>query len=223
MRPCEQEAKIDAYLLGKLSQAESEAFEEHYFNCPTCFQKTFARNELVDVIKYKGARIFAPEEEARAARRPVVETPKVSLWERITDFLTPRPWVAVAAAAAILLVVVVGIIPRSNPSAPIFTAIEDATVRGAAVEVVAPAGTLAQAPTELAWKAFSGAAEYGVSVFRGAEIVWSATTKDVRQALPKSLVRDLAAGAAFTWQVKAYAADGTMLGASARAEFRVAR
>jgi anti-sigma factor RsiW len=221
MIACSHEGKIDAYLMGKLSQAESDAFEDHYFNCPSCFQKTFARNELVDVIKYKGASIFAPEEEER---RPVAETPKIPIWDRITAFLTPRPWVAVAAAA-ILLVVIVGVVPRSNPSAPVFTAVEDMTVRGAAVETLSPAGEQAQAPAVLAWKAIAGAAEYRVSVFKGSELVWSATAAgaDVRIALPESLVKGLSAGPAYAWQVKAYSAQGTLVSASARTEFTIAR
>ena len=220
MKSCEQEGKIDAYLLRKLSQAESDAFEDHYFNCPACFQKTYARNELVDVIKYKGASIFAPEEEAR---RPVVETPKVPVWDRIMAFLTPRPWVAVAAAAAVLLVVIVGVVPRSNPSAPVFSAIEDTTVRGASIETIDPAGAQAQAPAAFTWKAAAGASEYGVSLFKGSELVWSGTARDVRIALPESVVKGLEAGAAYAWQVKAYSAQGTMLSASARVEFTIAR
>ena len=220
MTSCRQEEKIDAYLMGKLPKAEAEAFEDHYFNCPACFQKTFARNELVDVIKYKGASIFAPEEEAR---RPVVETPKVALWDRITAFLAPRPWMAVAAAAAVLLVVVVGVIPRSHPSSPVFTAVVDTTVRGAALEAIAPAGAQTQAPAFLSWKGIDGVAEYAVSLFKGSELVWSATSAEARAVLPESVAKELAAGEAYAWQVKAYSPQGTMLSASARTEFTIAR
>jgi len=221
MTSCLQEGKIDAYLMGKLSQAESDAFEDHYFNCPSCFQKTYARNELVDVIKYRGASIFAPEEE----RAPAVETAKVPIWKKITAFLSPRPWVAVAAAAAVLLVVIVGVVPRSNPSAPVFSAIEDATVRGASIETIAPAGAQAKAPAGFSWKAVAGAAEYGVSLFKGSELIWSATTAgaDVRIALPDGLAKGFETGAVYAWQVKAYSAQGTMLSASARTEFTIAR
>lgn len=219
MTSCPQEGKIDAYLLRKLGQAESDAFEDHYFNCPSCFQKTYARNELVDVIKYRGASIFAPEEE----RKPAIETPKVPTWDRIMAFLTPRPWVAVAAAAAILLVVIVGVVPRSNPSAPVFSAIEDATVRGASIETIAPAGTLAMAPAGFSWKSVAGAAEYGVGLFKGSELVWSATVQDARIVAPDSLVKGLETGAAYSWQVKAYSAQGMMLSASGRTEFTIAR
>jgi hypothetical protein len=220
MTPCRQEEKIDAYLMGKLSKMESEAFEDHYFNCPACFQKTYARNELVDVIKYKGASIFAPEEEAR---RPVVETPKVSVWDRIAAFLAPRPWVPVAAAAAVLLVVIFGVVPRSNPSSPVFTAVEDMTVRGTSIETIAPAGAQTQAPAFLSWKGIAGAAEYGVSLLKGSELVWTATSAEARIVLPESVAKELSAGEAYAWQVKAYSAQGTMLSASARTEFTIAR
>ena len=172
------------------------------------------------MIKYKGASIFAPEEETR---RPVVETPRVPVWDRITAFLAPRPWVAVAAAAAVLLVVIVGVIPRSNPSSPVFTAVEDMTVRGAAIETIAPAGAQTQAPAFLSWKGIEGAAEYGVSLFKGSELVWTATSAEARIVLPGSVAKELSAGEAYAWQVKAYSAQGTMLSASTRTEFTIAR
>ncbi len=223
MKPCEQERKIDAYLMGKLNKADSDAFEDHYFNCPTCFQKTYARNELVDVIKYKGAQIFAPEEEARASRPRVVESPGVPVWEKLAAFFAPRPWVAVAAAAAILTIVIVGVVPRSNPSAPVFTAIEDTTVRGASVEAISPVGALDKAPAGLSWRAVGGAAEYGISVYKGSELIWSATSREAQIGLPESVVKGFAAGADYAWQVKAYSAQGTMLSASARTGFTITR
>ncbi len=223
MKPCEQEGKIDAYLMGKLSQADSDAFEDHYFNCPACFQKTYARNELVDVIKHKGARIFAPEEEAREARRRAAESPKVPVWNKIAAFLSPRPWVAVAAAAAVLGVVILGVVPRSNPSAPVFSAVEDATVRGASVETISPAGALSKAPAAFSWQAAAGAAEYGISLFKGSELIWSASVREARAALPADAALGLEPGVAYAWQVKAYSAEGTLLAASARTEFSIAR
>jgi hypothetical protein len=218
MKPCEHEAKIDPYLLGRLGESETAAFEEHYFNCPSCFQKTFARNELVDVLRYKGASIFAPEEGERPD-----EVERIPLRNRIAAILAPRPWMAVAAAAALLLVVIVGVVPRSKPGGPAFTGVEDMTVRGAAISSMTPAGGLSRAPAVLAWRGVAGAAEYAVSLFKGADLAWSATTAAERIELPAGIRDGLAAGTAYAWQVKAYSVQGTMLGASARTEFTIAK
>jgi len=216
MTKCPYQSKIDPYLLGKLGEAESAAFEDHYFNCPPCFQETFARNELVDVIRDRGAILFPAEAEPRPVRRETA-------WDRWKSILTPRPWAAVAAAAALILVVFVGVIPRSTPVGAGFSPIDDATVRGASVEAVSPAGVLARAPESFSWKGVAGAAEYAVTLFRGADIVWTAASADIRIAPPEQVRAGLESGTAYVWQVKAYSAQGTLLASSARTAFTIAR
>ena len=39
MKTCHYEGLIDRYLLGKLGEKEAGEFEEHYFNCASCFAK----------------------------------------------------------------------------------------------------------------------------------------------------------------------------------------
>jgi hypothetical protein len=218
MTTCPQEAKIDPYLKGKLSEAESAAFEEHYFNCPSCFQKTYARNELVDVIQHRGVSIFAPDYEIRRA-----SPSKAPVWDKVAATLSPRPWAVAVAAAAVLVAVIVGVAPRSSPALPGFTAVDDMTVRGSSVEAIAPAGSLEQAPALLAWKAVSGAAEYTVSLFRGSNLLWTANASDVRIPLPETLRSELTPGTGYAWQVKAYSVQGTLISSSPRTEFTIVR
>lgn len=55
-----QEEILDGYLLGKLSEEDRDAFEEHYFGCATCFDALqtvrAARDELARVGTYPDVR-----------------------------------------------------------------------------------------------------------------------------------------------------------------------
>lgn len=55
----DREQAIDDYLSGSLSAKETEAFEEHFFNCDECFQDLKLREEIVDIIKEEGEIVFA--------------------------------------------------------------------------------------------------------------------------------------------------------------------
>ena len=73
MSECNFKSLIDEYLLNKLSEEDKAQFEEHYFNCPSCFQAVTERNDMINSIKWKGDEIFADliaEEQTR----------KVSVW-----------------------------------------------------------------------------------------------------------------------------------------------
>jgi hypothetical protein len=216
MRKCPHEVKIDPYLAGKLSETESVQFEDHYFNCPACFQKTYERNELMTFIQREGNSIFAPVPAPKPAPA------KVSLWDRLTALLTPKQWVTAAVTAALLLVVVLGVAPRLHRTAPAFTFNGDATVRGEAVAIVSPSGDIASAPATFSWKAVRGAAEYTVALAAGTETLWTATTAETTVVLPDSVKAKLAAGTTYGWQVKAYAPQGTLLATSAQTTFKIA-
>lgn len=48
-------AYIDDYLLGKLSPAQMEAMELHYFNCEICLREMQLREKLIDHLRRPGA------------------------------------------------------------------------------------------------------------------------------------------------------------------------
>jgi len=212
VRKCPDDEKIDSYLRRKLSEADAAQFEEHYFNCPSCFQKTSERNKLMDVIKHQGAYIFAPT----AARKP---EPKISFGEKIAAFLTPRQWVAAAVTAALLLVVVLGVVPRFKSQGPNFVFTGDETVRGESLAVLSPVGEVQAVPASLAWTALNSAAEYQVSL-SGPETLWTKTTTETTIALPEEVKNKMKAGS-YVWQVKAYSAQGALLAASPKIEFKI--
>lgn len=212
MKKCSYEEDIDAYLRGKLSESESAKFEEHYFNCPSCFEKTQERNELMEVMKHRGAFLLAPE----SGRQP---EPKIAFGKKVAAFLTPRQWAAAAVAAALLVFVVWGIVPRLKDRGPEFVFTGDETVRGESLVLLAPLGSVKDAPAYFEWKALD-AAEYQITLF-GLETPWTETTSETRIALPDDVRNKLEAGRPYSWQVKAYSPQGILLAPSAKAPFTI--
>ena len=44
MTDCKFEELIDEYLLNKISEDKRQEFEQHYFDCPACFQEMVERD-----------------------------------------------------------------------------------------------------------------------------------------------------------------------------------
>jgi hypothetical protein len=106
----------DRYLLGELSDAQADAFEEHYFDCAECTDDLRAGMQLLSggrMLTHEGA--LAPEALApEAAPAPVV---------RIAD-RRRRAWLPAAIAAALALAVTAPIIVKQqrDAHAPVFEA-----------------------------------------------------------------------------------------------------
>jgi hypothetical protein len=211
MKKCKYEETIDLYLLNKLSENEKWKFEDHYFNCPSCFQKTVERNILIEAVKTKGADIFAPEAAPQLAER-------VPWTEKVTSFLTPRQWVTAAVSAALILAVVLAVVPRFKQAPPEFIFTGDQTVRGASIDAVTPAGGLSTAPTYFEWKPLGENVEYRVTLSNH-KVMWTGTTQETKITLPEEFRSKLKAGELYTWQVKAYSQKGTLLAVSRTAQF----
>jgi hypothetical protein len=214
MKKCEHEETIDLYLLNKLSENEKWKFEDHYFNCPSCFQKTVERHALIETVKNQGAYIFPPE-----AAHQVTE--RVPWAEKVLSFLTPRQWVAAAVSAALILVVVLAVVPRSNQNAPQFVFTGDETVRGASIDAISPAGDLSFAPASIEWKALGEDVEYRVTL-SNRKVIWTGTTQDTKITLPEEIRAQMKPGERYSWQVKAYSQKGTLLAVSRVAQFTIA-
>ena len=66
---------IDNYIAVKLSKEEMETFDEHCFNCDTCFRELTLREEMVNLIKVEGKVIFAEYlEKQKAVKRGLLQT-----------------------------------------------------------------------------------------------------------------------------------------------------
>ena len=218
MRKCEFTDRIDAYVLNRLEAAERDKFEEHYFNCPACFEGVKAREEMMDVIKAKGSEIFSEE----GMGVPVSTRPRSA--KAFLAFLSPRQWAVAALSAALILVAVIGIAPRLKTTAPQFS-ITDDVVRGTSIVLISPVTDRTGFPVELKWKSAGEDVEYRIYVYRGGmdenTEIWSGTTQDTSVVLPDEVASQMASGMSYSWEIKAFSADGSLIAVSNRASFQI--
>jgi len=210
MTNCLDERRIDRYILNRLSAAETREFEEHYFNCPACFEKTREREAMVEAVIRKKNDLLAPD---RAA---------LTLGGRIRAASALRPWAAAAAAAGLVLVIAAGLVLRSRgPNAgPGMTGGD--IVRGAAITALAPSGRLKTAPAALAWKPAAPGREYQAEI-SGPDMNWTGPATETGVVLPEDVRARLRPGIAYEWQVKAYAPDGTLMERSPKTTFIISK
>jgi hypothetical protein len=211
MRNCKYEEYIDNYLFNRLSEEEREAFEKHYFDCPVCFAKLEERETLISAIKYKGHEIFQDVEQEEAQRVPLLE--------QITAFLTPKQWALATATAAVLLVVALAVVPNLTTNQPEFF-INDDLVRGGSIKLISPVITVDAFPSEFRWESLGEDVEYKIEIFNH-NLMWSATTTDNHIDLPEEVKNQMDIGEKYSWQVKAFSKEGTLIAVSSRVQFPV--
>ena len=230
MNECPNEDRIDRYLMGRLAESETAELEEHYFNCSACFQKLSERNELVEVVRNRGAQIFEGPDAG-----PILSWKKApwkkgrdggifppDRWKEIppAGFFPKVSWPVTAAAVAVLLAVVLVLIPTFKGRDLEIVSTGDEAVRGESLILLSPRGEVKAAPAAFEWKAVGAAAEYRLAL-SGPGTLWTTVTKATKADLTDNVKRAMRPGL-YRWQVKAYSAQGTLLAASLKAEFRIA-
>jgi hypothetical protein len=218
MKNCNSKVQIDDYLFNRLDEDKKEEFEEHYFNCPSCFKKMAERNELIAVVKCKGQTIFKDEYIAEAA--------KGETWlEKITSFLTPRQWALSTVSAALLLVVIFYIIPSLKTTTPQFYINEDAfTVRAAdnKITLISPIIDMKTVQSRFEWvKLEREDVEYKVYIYNNGDMLWAETTKETFIVLPEKIKLLMTAGEKYSWHVKAFSPEGTVISISSKVRFKI--
>lgn len=213
MKNCHYSEQIDDYLLNRLEGAAKEQFEEHYFNCESCFQTMEERDALISTIKARGAWIFRREPESRRAEW-------VPAWKRAMSSFTPRQWATVGVAAALLLVAVFSVLPRFQGQAPQFVLSDSEVVRGESLTLISPVIDVRSVPSYFEWRQLGEDIEYKISVYNSS-LLWTATTKDTRIAVPEEVKRQMVAGQKYSWQVRAFSPKGALVAVSSRVQFQV--
>jgi hypothetical protein len=212
MRKCKHEDLIDDYLLNKLNEEKKQEFEAHYFNCRVCFEKMAERDEILTAIKYKGHAIFQDLETER-------EVERVPVLEQIWAFLTPKQWVLATATAAVLLVVALGVIPNLTTTSPQFF-INDDLVRGGSIKLISPVIAVDAIPSQFRWESLGEDVEYKIEIYNH-ELLWGATTSNNFIALPQEVRERMVTGEKYSWQIKAFSAEGTLIAVSSKVQFPV--
>jgi hypothetical protein len=131
-----------------------------------------------------------------------------------------RPALRVLYAIAAMVVIAIGLgtwlrepsidIPRN-----------DQPYRSARLELVSPAGDLAQAPNELRWNPVPHATRYQIRILEvDSTVVWSGTTTQPRAALPPAVIAQFRPGKSLQWDVRAFRGN-ELLAASETQTIRV--
>lgn len=209
MRNCKYEELIDNYLFNRLSEEERQEFERHYFDCPVCFAKIEEREMLISAVKYKGHEIFQDSD--------LEEVQRVPLLEQITAFLTPKQWALATATAAILLVVALAVVPNLKTSQPEFF-VNDDLVRGGSIKLISPVISVSAIPSQFRWESLGEDVEYKIEIFNH-NLMWSATTTNNYIDLPEEVKNRMVSDEKYSWQVKAFSKEGTLIAVSSRVQF----
>jgi hypothetical protein len=214
MKKCKFEDLIDDYLLNRLPEERTEEFEEHYFNCPQCFEKTKEKNEIISVIQNRGHMIFEDDYVVGAAQ-------EAGWFEKIASFLTPKQWALATISTVVLLIIVFGVIPNLKTSSPQFFINEDA-VRGQKIDLISPVIDVSTIPSRFEWKRSPKDVEYKIYIYRNGDSLWSASTKENFIVLPEEVRNLMTSGEIYSWQVKAFSPKGILISVSSRVQFKIA-
>lgn len=212
MKKCKFEELIDDYLMNRLAEDRKEEFEEHYFNCPQCFEKIEERDEIISVIQNKGHMIFEDEYAVGAA--------EVGWFDKVASFLTPKQWAFATISSAILLVVVFGVIPNLKTTSPQFYINEDA-VRGQKIDLISPVIDVGAVPNRFEWKKSPKDVEYKIYLYSNGDLLWSDSTKENFIVLSEEIRKLITSGEKYSWQVKAFSPEGILISVSSRVQFKI--
>ncbi len=162
------------YLAGRLTEAEAEAFESHFFACDRCWG-----------LVHQGV-------EVRSAGRPAAtsKNPRATKWRR-------WPWIPFAAAAAALLWVTIR--PPDEPVAG-----SDATVRGTeGADSLVVSVELGGFTVGASWSKVTNATSYQVRLFDASgALLWERRISDTAVSIARDSVPGGSSGMLF-WQIQA--------------------
>ncbi|HEV8241450.1 MAG TPA: zf-HC2 domain-containing protein [Thermoanaerobaculia bacterium] len=229
----------EAYLaeeMAALSPEQRRRLEAHADACPACraereLARAFDAGESgassadVDWVTARLRGEPVPAAQGDAPAQPAASPAGMPATGRVVPFrgrAAVRTWVRFAAAA--VLVVAMGLTartfyerPPSLPAPP-----HGGIVRGGEVELVSPVGEVAEPPLELRWKSVAGAVAYRVRL-SGVDgtVLWETKAAATSAPLPAAVAANLKRAVSYEWTVEGLATDGSTIGRSAPARFRV--
>ena len=198
------EKLIDDYLLSNLSKEKEEEFEQHYFNCPSCFKKLKEREEFISIIKNTPDLSFHKFDLKNKSK-------KEFFLKRIATLLTPRQWAAATISTAFFLIVIFNIIPNIKTPSSQFS-LDSNAVRGRSIALI-----LDTDPSHLKWKSIGENIEYSISIYDN-QLIWEETTSENSISLPDEVYAQMTPGVKYFWQVKAYSQEGSLIAKSSRTQ-----
>ncbi len=206
MRKHKYEKLIDDYLLNNLNKEKEEEFEQHYFNCPSCFKKLKDREEFISIIKHTPDLFFHNLDLKNKSKKEL-------FFKRISTFLTPRQWAAAILSPALLLIVIFYILPNIKTPSSQFS-LDSNAVRGRSIAIISDT-----APTHLKWKSMGENIEYNISIYDN-RLIWEETISENSISLPDEVYAQMTPGVKYFWQVKAYSQEGTLIAKSSKVQLK---
>ena len=196
--------------------ANNAQTQAHVARCAHCTA------ELTMLSEFNESAV-RPEEQAAvdaivARLRQNSPVPKNAWWRSLwsTQWLAP--------ASVVLAALVVGLFvysPSGTNLGPKVSGGEDA-VRSARLEMVAPMGTILDAPSQLEWIAVKGAARYKVTLDEvDHTAVWSGVVEGPSAVLPADVRAKVVPRKTFNWQVLALDSNGKVIADSGSRQFRM--
>jgi hypothetical protein len=180
------------YLAGKLSEADAEEFERHYFDCDACWNRVQRGAEI-------RAALQPAAESAQPVKRETLRQPPV----RRRSF---GSWVTPLAAAAVVLVGVGLWRNRSNgptesQSAPNAPTVEP--TRGASTSLLVSSHATSDGLVA-AWTKAANAQTYRVRLLAAdGSLLFERETADTSVVLPSDSARVSASSGSRFWQIQA--------------------
>jgi hypothetical protein len=200
MRKHKYEKLIDDYLFNNLNKEKEEEFEQHYFNCPSCFKKLKDREEFISIIKHTPNLFFHNLDLKNKSKKEL-------FFKRISTFLTPSQWAGAILSPALLLIVIFIILPNIKTPSSQFS-LDSNAVRGRSITIIPDT-----APTHLKWKSMGENIEYNISIYDN-QLIWEETISENSISLPDEVYAQMTPGVKYFWQVKAYSQEGTLIAKS---------
>jgi len=194
---CKYNELIDEYLLNRLDLEQKNKFEEHYFNCRSCFSKLQAREKLISIIKLKGDSILSDN----------INAPE-SLWDRLFTRLPLKQIAFFAISAGMLIFLILTFYPTKKTAIPEFRLDDPHLMRGKSITLFTDA-----LPVQFKWESLGENIEYQITIF-DQNVFWETTTKNNSVLLPKNIKSKMKTGIKYYWQVKAYSQTGTLIAKS---------
>lgn len=201
-------ACIDPARIGEPLDAAERA---HVESCSRCRAELALFREITSEA--------ATDEETRAGEWIAAELRRRN---NVVAF-RPRSWRILSAIAAVLVAAIGAMLWLQHREPSLDLPVDGRGVyRSARLELLAPAGDLAQAPNELRWSAVPNASRYHVRISEvDATVLWSAETTEPHAALPPAVIAQFAPGKSLLWDVQAYR-DKELLASSETRTVRVA-
>jgi hypothetical protein len=119
------------------------------------------------------------------------------------------------------MVIIFAVVPRPQAPVPDFFLTDEETIRGSSITLISPVIDMNQIPSSFEWKKLGEDIEYQVAIYNHG-LLWKATTKENRITLPDEVKAKMAPGEKYSWQVKAFSSEGTLMAVSSRVQFKIA-